>query len=338
MSSYKPKKCPACGDKDIDSLASKMEKFHRSNLEWMKEHGFEIDPEDLDGIEEGEYDSRLFECNSCNYTWADAWWRAKWSEEEISPFYNALKNSLPERQNEYIFPDGMDSIYQLKNRKAVIHEASCYFCNRTEKQWNLINSKIIKFLDSQSKRTKDAKKIRESQINDAIHSFEKLWSKVDKKLKPTTILSDVELFLPKEMADRLDDGVTLEMDNLIDLALRWLYQCDPELKVKKFEKKMMKEIIETFRENFGSNIDLSIDEQLIVENILSDRLSDLHNKEMFGLRKISWKPWFHRHIAFKGNLYREKDTDFLGIGKSNPVSELLNLELDVCPLCLNMLK
>lgn len=333
MSSYKPKKCPACGDKDIDSVES----ANIKHVEWMKEQDFEFPdsewPENYSD-EEREYDSRRFSCNSCNYTWTDAWWRTKWSEEEISPFYNALKNSLPERQNEYIFPNGMDSIYQLKNRKAVIHEASCYFCNRTEKQWNLINSKIIKFLDSQSKRTKDAKKIRESQINDAIHSFEKLWSKVDKRLTATTILSDVELFLPKEMADRSDD-VTLEMDNLIDLALRWFYQCDPELKVKKFEKKMMKEITETFRENFGSNTDLSIDEQLIVENILSDRLSDLHNKEMFGLRKISWKPWSHNHIAFKGNL----GTDRWAESESSlPGCELLNLELDVCPLCLNMLK
>mgnify|MGYP001399804207 CR=1 FL=1 len=131
-------------------------------------------------------------------------WESEWEDEEVY----ALRDAI--RGREYDNPS-----YELKTRSISINKGRCYFCNRSEKDWKVIHTQIVDYLESETVSLGGKAGTRKKEIQDAVKSFKKIWSKVNGRHKVSTLMSDPLEFLPEEISkywsDDWDDYSRYEM-------------------------------------------------------------------------------------------------------------------------------
>ena len=75
-------------------------------------------------------------CNKCEEEWTHSW-ELDWKDGDIY----ALKTAIQSRDSDY-------PVYLPKTRSISINKGRCYFCNRSEKDWKVIHTQIVNYLES----------------------------------------------------------------------------------------------------------------------------------------------------------------------------------------------
>ena len=93
----------------------------------------------------------------------------------------------------------------VKNKNAKIEQDSCYFCRRTQRDWESLHSQLIGTMKSSGDDISKESNESEREVTESIASFRKIWGKVNKKMKLGAICSDPETFLPEEISQYWDE-------------------------------------------------------------------------------------------------------------------------------------
>ena len=124
----------------------------------------------------------------CERSWTHSW-LSEWGDENS----NSLRRALSSRGANY--PE-----YLPKLRSITINEGRCYFCNRSENDWRAIHTQIVDYLENEKASLGGESGARRKEIDDAVKSFQKTWTKVTSRHKVSTLMSDPHEFFPKEIS------------------------------------------------------------------------------------------------------------------------------------------
>ena len=143
---------------------------------------------------------------NCNAEDCEDYWDFSWTDSFDEKIVSLLGSEVGGGYSEYDM---------INTREINFNGNRCYFCNRTSKEWDEINNKIVNYLESEKKLLGDKKGTRNENLDLAVNSFKKIWSKVNGRHKVSTLMSDPLEFLPEEISkywsDDWDDYSRYEM-------------------------------------------------------------------------------------------------------------------------------
>ena len=128
---------------------------------------------------------------NCNAEDCEDYWDFSWTDSFDEKIVSLLGSEVGDGYSEYDM---------INTREINVNGNRCYFCNRTSKEWDEINNKIVNYLESEKKILGDKKGTRNENLDLAVNSFKKIWSKVNGRHKVSTLMSDPHEFFPEEIS------------------------------------------------------------------------------------------------------------------------------------------